>query len=130
MPLRPASSSARASRVAMRSSSGSPSVPIGVLAGSTSSLDPTFGPSITVARHTGCSARMRDSSSSNSDGIALPVERLDEQTDRAAARETDGERLVVAVAERDDPGLGLAVEDGQRLGDDGALDAAAADAAG
>ena len=35
---------------------------------------------------------------------ASPVEFLDEQVDRATAREPDGERLVVGVAERDDPG--------------------------
>ena len=33
---------------------------------------------------------------------ALPVERLDEQVDRAAAGEADGEGVVVGVAERDD----------------------------
>ena len=55
----PASSSASASRATTRSSSGSPSVPRAARRGSTSSLAPTLGPSTTVARATGCSARMR-----------------------------------------------------------------------
>ena len=38
-----------------------------------------------------------------------PIERLDEQTDGAATRQADGERLVVAVPERDDPWFGLTV---------------------
>ena len=49
--------------------------------------------------------------------------------DRAAACEPDGERLVVAVAERDHPPFAR-VEDGERLGHDGAFDAPAGDGAG
>src|SRR6478736_2868318 len=58
-----------------------------------------------------------------------PVERLDEEVDRAAAGEADGEGLVVAVAERDEAGR-AGGEDVQRFGDDGTLDTAAADRAG
>ena len=103
-PSVPASSSARASRPTTRSRSGSPSEPSGSRSGPTSSLAPTPGPSTTVARATGCSARSATSSSSKTlaHGDASPVERLDEEVDRAAAGEADGEGLVVAVAEGDD----------------------------
>src|SRR3954467_13847296 len=139
MPLRPASNSASASRATIRVSSGCPSSPICSPPVVTINFAPTFGPSTTVARETGSLARMWSRSTSYIDVIGdvpSPVERLDEQaysapptpaldeqSYRAAARQADGERLVVAVPERDDPRFGLAVKDGQRLTDHSALDA-------
>src|SRR3954454_10286424 len=133
MPLRPASSSASASRATIRVSSGWPRSPICSPAVVTINLAPTLGPSTTVARETGSLARMWSRSTSYIDVMGLatsPVERLDEQSDGAATCQTDGERLVVAVSERDDPRFRLAMKDGQCLADDSALDAASADRAG
>src|SRR3954449_3422955 len=130
MPLRPASNSASASRATIRGSSGGPSGPICSPPVVTISFAPTFGPWTTVARETGSLARMWSRSTSYIDVIGeapSPVERLDEQSDRAAACQADGERLVVAVPERDDPRFGLAVKDRQRFTDHRALDAPSAD---
>src|SRR5262245_1555786 len=60
----------------------------------------------------------------------LPVQWLDEQANDPAARQADGERLVVAVAEGDDPRLGLARQHGECLGGHGPLHAPATHAAG
>src|SRR4051794_13319526 len=133
MPLRPASNSASALRATIRVSSGCPSCPICSPPVVTISFAPMFGPSTTVARETGSLARMWSRSTAYIDvigNVPSPVERLDEQSYRAATRQADGERLVVAVPERDDPRFGLAVEDRQRLTDHRALDAPSADRPG
>ena len=116
----PAASSPRVSRSTTRSRSLLPSVPITSWSGRTSSLAPTAGPSITVASATGASDAIDARSTSKIAGgsaTSLPVERFDEEVDRAAAVEPDGERLVVGVPE----GHGASVtraDDVQRLDDD------------
>src|SRR4029079_777632 len=123
-PERPALSSPRASRATTRSRSRLPSDPWAGRSGWTSSVPPACGPSMTVASATGRSSRSAVRRSSNKDTRDLPVDRFEEEVDRAAAREAGGERFVVAVAERGDVRL-APVEQGERLGHDGALDAAA-----
>ena len=54
------------------------------------------------------------------------LEALEEEMDRAATRETDGERFVVAVPEGHDP-MGVGLHHVERLDHDGAFDATAAD---
>src|SRR5680860_606355 len=56
--------------------------------------------------------------------VRLPVERLDENVDRPAARETDRERVVVGVPEADHAPPVVAGQHGQGLLDDGPFDAA------
>ena len=52
---------------------------------------------------------------------------LDEEVNGAAAGETDGEGLVVGIAERDDAGRGFTGENRERFGHDGTFDASTAD---
>ena len=55
------------------------------------------------------------------------AEPLDEHPDGTAAREADRERILVRVAEAHDSRLPVTTEDGSRLLDDRALDAASRD---
>ena len=70
--------------------------------GRTSSWAPTWGPSITVASAERFVGGRAGRGRSTKCTPVVPRERLDEEVDRAAAGEADGEGLVVAVAERDE----------------------------
>ena len=128
MPDAAASSSARASRPTTRSSSGCPSDPRTVPSGSTSSFEPTFGPSMTVARATGRSARSasanrwnvpRHQSSSSMYRWIVPPHV------RPTANASSSENPNVTTPARRSP-----ARIAECLADDGTFDASAAHAAG
>src|ERR1700681_3426291 len=93
----PTASSARASPDPATFKPGVPRSPY-ASSSNTSSFAPAFAPSSRVTSATGRSAR--SASASLSKITRSPVEPLDEDVDRAAARQTDGDRIGVADAVR------------------------------
>src|SRR5437763_205130 len=94
------------------------------------SSSPTFvryrsGQSLTTSSAIGKRCTVANTARASYTVTLLPVQRLDEQVDRASTCQPDGEGLVVRITEGDDAAVPLACEYFQRGRDDCTFDAPA-----